>query len=400
MQQKKPGRALIIFLIGAFDTIAPLTIDMYLPAFSKIAGDFETTTARVSLSLTSYFVGLGVGQLLYGPLLDKFGRHKPLYYGMTLYVIACAGCAMSTSVEMLILFRLVQALGGCVSLVGVRAMVRDYFTVEESPRIFSMLMLILSVSPLLAPSLGSLITRALDWPWIFLILALIVVVILILTFFYLPEVYKPDSTVSLQLRPMLATFKEILNNRQFTTYTLAASFSFGGLFIYLAGSTVILLGRFQVSPSFYAILFALQSIGLIVGNQLNIWLLKHYPPKQLFQFALALQMCSAMLFSIGTWFDWYGLYSTISFFFVLLMCLGMTFPNGAAIALAPFTKNIGSASALMGFLQTSIGGLVSASIGLFNAQGSLPVAAMLCATSISAWIILMIGLVKESKIVK
>lgn len=391
MQSIKPNRMLIIFLLGAFDTIAPLTIDMYLPAFSTMAQEFGTTTARVSLSLTSYFIGIGLGQVVYGPLLDRYGRHKPLYGGMALYMLASLGCAWSTSVEMLIGFRFVQALGGSVSLVGVRAMVRDYFSVNESAKIYSMLMLILSVSPLLAPSLGSLVTQSLNWSWVFYILTGTVAVILWVAYLFLPEVYKADSTVSLKIGPMLVTFREILRNNQFTTYTLAASFSFGGLFIYLAGSTVILLEQFQVGATFYAILFALQSVGLIVGNQLNIMLLKRYQPRQLFRFAITLQMCSALLFFVGSWFDWYGVYATITFFFILLMCLGMTFPNGSAIALAPFSKNIGSASALMGFVQTSLGGLISAGVGLFNSKGSLPVALMMCLAGVCAWAALTVG---------
>jgi MFS transporter, DHA1 family, multidrug resistance protein len=391
MHQKHPSRALVIFILGAFDTIAPLTIDMYLAAFSQMAADFNTTTARISLSLTSYFVGLGIGQIFYGPLLDRFGRHRPLYAGMLLYIIACAGCAMSTSVEMLIAFRFVQAIGGSVSLVGVRAMVRDHFTIEESPKIFSMLMLILSVSPLLAPSLGGLIIQWLHWQWIFLILAAIVVIILLVTHLFLPETYRPDPSISLKPGPMIQSFLSIARNTQFMTYTIAASFSLGGLFIYLAGSTVILLGEHNVSPSFYAILFALQSIGLIVGNQLNIILLRRYKSKQLFHFALTIQMLSAAVFLIGAWFGWYGVYSTIMFFFILLACLGMTLPNGSAEGLAPFSKSLGTASALMGFLQTSIGGLVSAMVGGFNASGSLPVALMMFASSFAAWCVLSVG---------
>jgi DHA1 family bicyclomycin/chloramphenicol resistance-like MFS transporter len=391
MNERRPNRGFIIFILGALDTIAPLTIDMYLPAFSRIAHDFGTTTARVSLSLTSYFIGLGIGQVFYGPLLDRYGRHQPLYWGIVLYVISSVGCAMSRSVEMLIAFRFTQALGGASAAVAVRAMVRDYFPIQESPKIFSMLMLILSVSPLFAPSIGGVITIRLEWYWVFYILATIVIVIGLLMYFYLPETYEPDKGVSIRVRPMLNTFISILKNVQFTTYTLATSFSAGGLFIYLAGSTVILQDMFKVSPQFYAVLFALQSVGLILGNQLNIYLLRFYSSKSIFQLALTVQMVSALIYLIGTLMDWYGIYSTISFFFVLLACLGMTFPNGSATALAPFSQNLGSASALMGFLQISIGGLISASIGLFNAKNSLPVATMILFTAVSAWAILITG---------
>ena len=358
MQSSPPShKRAVVLILGALDTIAPLTIDMYLPAFAGMATDFGTSTARVSLSLTSYFIGLGVGQIIYGPFLDRYGRHNPVYIGMFIYILSCFGCVWSSSVEMLIAFRFMQAMGGAVSAVAVRAMVRDYFTVEESPRIFSMLMLILSVSPLFAPTLGGIITQWLSWQWVFIILAVIVTIILIMMRRFLPVRHVPDPTVSLAIGPMLDTYMKILRNRQFLTFTLASSFALGGLFIYLAGSTVILQERFQVTPQFYAILFALQSIGLIVGNQLNIFLLKRYNSQRLFAAAVTIQLVSALVYFAGSIFDWYGVYSTISFFFVLLLCLGMTFPNGAASALAPFNSNLGSASSLMGFLQTCLADL-------------------------------------------
>lgn len=386
------SRTVVILILGVLDTIAPLTIDMYLPAFMEMAADFRTSTARISLSLTSYFVGLGVGQIIYGPFLDRYGRHMPVYIGMMVYILSCLGCVWSGSVEMLIAFRFIQALGGAVSAVAVRAMVRDYFTVEESPKIFSILMLILSVSPLFAPSLGSIVIQWLSWQWVFIVLAIIVIFILLCMKWFLPVRYVPDKTVSLAIGPMIGTYATILRNRQFLTFTLASSFALGGLFIYLAGSTVILQEQFRVSPQFYAILFALQSVGLIVGNQLNIMLLKRFSSQRLFSAAVTLQMASALLFLVGSVFGWYGVYSTISFFFVLLLCLGMTFPNGAASALAPFESNLGSASSLMGFLQTCLGGLMSAAVGLFDAHGSLPVALMMFVCAFGAWAVIMLGI--------
>lgn len=383
---------MIIFILGAFDTIAPLTIDMYLPAFSKIAADFGSTEARVSLSLTSYFIGLGLGQIFYGPLLDRFGRQQPLTWGMALYIIACIGCIFSTTVESLTVFRFIQALGSCVAAVGVRAMVRDYFTIEESPKIFSMLMLILAVSPLLAPSLGSIITSNFAWQWVFVILAGIVVLIVVLMYLFLPEGHPPDKSVSLAPGPMLNTFGAILKNNQFTTYTITTSFVFAGLFIYLAGSTIILLGEFKLSSKAYAILFALQSVGLIAGNQLNILLLKRVKSEVIFKNALCVQLVSACAFFIFSLLGWSTVGSTITFFFIQLGCLGLTFPNGSAVALAPFSKNLGSASALMGCLQTSIGGIVSAIVGISNFKSSLPIAALLFLTSAIALLILVLGL--------
>jgi DHA1 family bicyclomycin/chloramphenicol resistance-like MFS transporter len=240
--------------------------------------------------------------------------------------------------------------------------------------------------------LGSIITTNLNWQWVFVVLAVIVTVIVILMHAVLPEAHPPDPTVSLSVRPMLNTFLEILRNKQFTTYTLATSFTFGGLFIYLTGSTVILLGEFKISAANYAILFAVQSVGLIAGNQINILLLKKFSGKTIFLYALAIQVVGALTFFAFVLMGWNNVPSTICFFFIQLACLGLTFPNGSAIALEPFTKNLGSASALMGFLQIGIGGLASAVVGISNVKESLPIAGLLFLTSTIAFIILLIGI--------
>lgn len=391
-----PPRWLIILILGALDTIAPLTIDMYLPAFGQMAEDFGSTEARVSLSLTSYFVGLGIGQIFYGPLLDRFGRQRPLTWGLTLYVLACIGCMMSTTVGMLVAFRFVQALGSSVAAVGVRAMVRDYFPLSESPKIFSMLMLILAVSPLLAPALGSIITLQFTWPWVFAILATIVVLILIVMHLFLPEKHGADPTISLAAGPMLATFGSILRNRQFATYTLSSAFMCGALFVYLAGSTVILQGEFNVDGKQYALFFALQSIGLVAGNQMNIIFLRRFEANRIFRTAMTIQMLSALAFVVITYTGMLNVWLTVVIFFIQLGCLGLTFPNGSALAMAPFTRDLGSASALMGTLQISIGGAVSAIVGIVNMQTSLPIAVLLFSSSALALITIVVGLPKNS----
>src|SRR5580704_16956099 len=162
---------LIILVLGAPSTVSPVSIDMYLPAFPQIAHDLGTTQAEISLSVSGYFIGLACGQLFYGPLLDRFGRKPPLYAGLSLFVLASIGCATARSPELFIAFRLLQALGGCSAQVGAIAMVRDFFAVEESARIISLLILVLSVSPLFAPSVGGFVTASIGWQWIFVILA-------------------------------------------------------------------------------------------------------------------------------------------------------------------------------------------------------------------------------------
>src|ERR1051326_7690471 len=182
----------LILILGLLTAIGPFSIDMYLPAFPDIAKNLHTTVAQVTLSLSSFFIGISFGQLLYGPLLERFGRKKPLFAGLCIYLIASIGCALAMSVNALIVLRLLQAVGGCVGMVAARAMVRDLFEVKENAKVFSMLMLVVAVSPIIAPTLGGYITALLGWRYVFVMLIIVVITVIITAYFLLPESKKPD----------------------------------------------------------------------------------------------------------------------------------------------------------------------------------------------------------------
>ena len=188
----------LILVLGMLSAIGPFSIDMYLPGFPAIAADLHTTVARISLSLSSFFIGISAGQMIYGPVLDRFGRKKPLYIGLTAYFLASIGCAMAQSADALIWLRLLQALGSCSGMVAARAMVRDLFPVNENAKVFSLLMLVVGVSPIIAPTLGGYLTAAFGWHSIFIALTIMSVLILSGVHFLLPESRKPDPTFSLQ----------------------------------------------------------------------------------------------------------------------------------------------------------------------------------------------------------
>src|SRR6478609_1542841 len=381
MNTIKASNRTIIWILGALATVTPFAIDMYLPAFAQIAKDFGSTTAVISLSVSSYFIGMALGQILYGPLLDRFGRKKPLYVGLVIFIIASIGCMQSHDVTTLVTFRFFQALGGSVAWVGAMAMVRDFFPVEESARIFSLLVLILGVSPLLAPTFGGFIITTFGWQSIFIILAVIVFIILIVVFFYLPEGDMPDPTISLRAGPMIETFFGILKNHQFNTYTFAGAFSFATLFIYVAGSPIIFMEIYHVSPKTYGGIFALLSVGFIGSSQLNILVTRKYSSDKIFRVALFCQVLAGIVFFLGVWSNSFGLYGTIAMFFICLSCIGFINPNANALALAPFTRTIGSASALMGCTQIGIAALSSFGVGLFNATDALPIVTLMLVTS-------------------
>jgi len=375
--RSRNANLLIILILGALSTVSPFSIDMYLPAFPQIAHDLNTSQAEISLSVSGYFVGLACGQLFYGPLLDRFGRKPPLYAGLSLFVLASVGCATARSPEVFIAFRLLQAIGGCGAGVGALAMVRDFFPVEESAKIISLLILVISVSPLFAPSLGSLITSSFGWPWIFAVLggyALILVAVLALA---LPEGHKPDPGISLRPKAIVSEFVKIIALLQFRTYAIAGAFSFAGLFVYVTGAPIIFIGVYHLDQKTFGLVFAGLACAFIGGSQFNIWLLKRHQDQKIFRTALICQTIVVIVLLAGAWLDWYGLASNIVLLFLYLPFCGMAYPNAAAIALAPFSRNVGSASALLGFLQMAVGAFASTGVGLLHASSSLPIYAVM-----------------------
>lgn len=383
----RPPDWLIVLLLGALSVVTPFAIDMYLPAFPLVAATFHTSTAAISWSLSTYFIGFASGQILYGPLLDRFGRKPPLYVGMLAFVIASLGCAHAPNMQALIALRFLQALGGSVAQVGSIAMVRDFFPPEASAKIFSLLFLIIGLSPLLAPTVGSVVMSWLGWRAIFLLLGSIASAVLIAVFFMLPEGHTPDRSISLKPRPIMKEFVVILKQPQFRTYAFAGAFSFAGLFAYVTGSPLVFLDGFHVSAKVFGAIFATVTMGFIAGNQVNVFLLPKFSSQNIFSRALEAQVLIGLVFFAGMQFGWWGIAATLILFFVFLSLLGLTYPNAAALALAPFSRNMGSASALLGFIQMGTGAVISTGIGFFGAKAPITLLSASAALSLLIFVV-------------
>ena len=228
-QVQKHPKFFLILILGLLSAIGPLSIDMYLPAFPSIAKGLNTTVSLVMLSLSSFFIGISIGQLIYGPLLERYGRKTPLYFGLALYAISSFACATAMSVETLIIFRFFQALGGCVGMVASRAMVRDLFDVKDNAKVFSTLMLVIAVSPIIAPTLGGLITTYIGWRFIFIMLIIVIAMIVAGIYFLLPNSKQPDPTYSLKPKAILTGFASILKHPQFILYAISGAVASAGL---------------------------------------------------------------------------------------------------------------------------------------------------------------------------
>jgi len=391
MNAPKKNPAFIILILGVLSAIGPFSIDMYLPGFPDIAKDLRTTVAGVALSLSSFFIGISAGQFIYGPLLDRFGRKKPLYAGISLYLVASACCAMARSVELLIVLRLFQALGACACLVASRALVRDLFPVEQNAKVFSQLMLVIAVSPIIAPTLGGYLAAGLGWEYIFIVLTIIAAFILTAVHFALPEGRPPDEQMSLRPGPIISGFLNVLKEPQFYTYAFTGAIASAGLYAYIAGSPAVFMEQFRVSERQYGWIFAVLALGLIACSQLNSLLLKTYKSQQIIRVALICQSLIAVALFAGSILGWLGLFGTLTLCFLFLCCQGCVFPNSSALSLALFGRNAGTASALMGGIQMSIGAFASAIVSVLNNHTALPMTGVMACCPVAALLILLIG---------
>jgi DHA1 family bicyclomycin/chloramphenicol resistance-like MFS transporter len=362
----------LILILGTIAAIGPLSIDMYLPGFTAIAKDFNTGVSMVSLSLTAYFLGISVGQIAYGPILDRFGRKKPLLIGFSLYLVAAVACATAASIELFIAARLLLALGGCVGMVASRAIIRDRFESNEIARAFSSLILVMGVAPIIAPTLGGEIIAALNWRYIFWFLAGYSFLLLVLIQMGLPESNAGSTSVSLRLKPVSLNYWSVLKKRQFLVFGGAATLGLMGIFTYISGSPFVLMELLGFKESQFGWLFGLNASGFILGSQINKALLKKHDSEKVtlvvsfFLFGAGL----SLLFNTAL-----GLPSTIWFLaslYVFVASLGFINPNMQAAALQPFKNNAGVASALLGSIRMLGGALASALVGLLHNDTAYP----------------------------
>jgi len=381
----------LILILGSLTALGPFSIDMYLPGFSGIAKDLNTTVAKVSMSLSSYFIGISAGQLLYGPLLDRFGRKKPLFIGLLVYILASLGCVYVADIDAFIFLRFIQAIGSCAATVASVAMVRDLFPVKDIPKVFSLLMLVLGLSPMLAPTIGGYVTEDFGWHMVFLILMCMGIAILIAAQLGLPNSYKPDTSISLKPKPIITGFIKVLKEPQFYTYAFTGSIAFSGLFTYVAASPIIFMDIYNVDAKTYGWIFAFMSVSFIGSSQLNSLLLKKYTSEQMIFAALILQSVISIVFLFLSLNKMLDLYTIIAMLFLFLGCLGISNPNTAGLTMAPFAKNAGIASALMGAIQLGLGALASFAVGVFVKDSVAPMVLIMTTTTIIAFIVLNVG---------
>jgi DHA1 family bicyclomycin/chloramphenicol resistance-like MFS transporter len=384
----KKENFVLILILGALCTISPFSIDMYLPGFPAIAENLNTSIYNVQLSLTAYLVGIAIGQLFYGPLLDKYGRKKPLYVGLVIYILTSVACAYTFSVDHLIIMRFLQAIGGCVGMVAAQALVRDLFPSNKTAQVLSLLTLVIAVSPMVAPTLGGYVTAHFGWQMVFFVLAAITLLILVGIKWYLPVGAQPDATISLRPKKVLRNYLMVLKNRQFLVYMLVGGIAGAAPFAYIAGSADVFMNRYGISETGYGWIFALLATAMIGSTQMNHFLLRKFSSEQIIKVSLLYQSVVGLIMIAGVWMQWLDVYSLIFLMFIFLTGHGLNSPNTAALSLEPFSKNAGSASAMMGSVRMAMGGITSAMVSVFHTGTALPMVAMMAACALLGTVIL------------
>ena len=383
----KAGRSLVLIL-GVLTAIVPLAIDMYLPALPEIARNLGVEIGRVQLTLSVFMIGVAVGQAFYGPIADRWGRRAPLLVGMTVFSIAAAGCAVAQSMTSLLAWRLVMAFAGSASMVIPRAVVRDLFEEKDSARVYSVLMLILGVSPIFAPSLGGQMLGVTGWRGIFWVLAVAGAVSTAAVAWGLKESLPREKRVTGGIGLVLRNYRRLLSNRQFLGTVLAAGFTLGALFAYLTASSFVFIELHGLTPQQYALVFGFNGAGLIVASQLNRWLIGRHTLWQVLSVALLINAVAGGLLVVVAATGWGGLPAMIGLIFVSMSAAGIIFPNIGAMAMAPFPEVAGSASALLGTFQFGVGAGSGALVGVFHNGTAMPMALGLAGCAIAALVVL------------
>lgn len=366
----------LLALLGALAALGPLSIDMYLPAFPAMARDLATTPDRVQASLSSYFAGLAIGQVVLGPLADRFGRKPPLLAGLVVYVAASLGCAVAPSIEVLIGLRFLQAVGACAGVIASRAALRDLYGPRDMARALSFIMLLMGVAPIVAPMLGSVVEARFGWHAVFFCLAAYGAFNIVGTGLHLPETLQGART---PLRParIVRTYLGLFAERRYLSFAVAGSLAQAGMFAYIGSSSFVFMEVYGLDSTGYSMLFGANAFGLIAASQVNERWLRRSTPERIVALVLVVFTAAGAILTLAAATGFGGVVGIAVPLFVAVACLGFVFPNTTASAMGPVGDRAGVAAALLGTMQYGGAGVASWIGGLLFDGSALPMAGLI-----------------------
>ena len=344
-----------IMLLALLTSLGPLSIDMYLPALPQMAQDFNVSTQQIANTLPAYFLGLAIGQLIYGPISDRIGRKKPLYFGMALYAFASLLCVLAPDYWSLIAARILQALGGCVGVVMARAAIRDRLDVQSSAQAFASMMIVMGIAPILAPTIGAIILQFFNWQAVFIALFMIGLMCLLCVHFFFKETLEAERRLNLTFKQVFILYAAILKDKSFRFPMMAGCFTGAALFCYISSAPAVLMDDYQLSQQQFAFAFGFNALGIIVLASLNKRLANKVSVINRLKIGGLIQLTGAIIIVISGLFAhapliliMFGLSMTVS-------GIGFTGPNAMALAMSKQGARAGTASAIMGSMQFACG---------------------------------------------
>lgn len=359
----------IIIILSLLTALEPLSIDLYLPGFIMISEAFSTSVASVQISLSTFLAGFAIGQLIWGPLADKYGRKKPILISLIIFTLASIACIYVKTIEQLWVMRFIQALGGCAGVVISRAIVTDYFDKTKTLKIFALLALIMGIAPIIGPTIGNGVLAAFDWEGLFGTMAALGIALFMLVIFFLPETHKKE--VGGIKTNALREYLKIFRNRKFVVYSIIAGIANGALMIYVANGPFLIMEKGGFSGNMFSVIFAINAFGLMLSSYLTSVFQKYIATNKLVKYALIF-MSAISLIMLAAMYAEVHITAILFILFFYIFPIGILFPATTELAITPFanTNSSGTASALFGSIQLAVA-FISTIISSFINDGSI-----------------------------
>jgi MFS transporter, DHA1 family, multidrug resistance protein len=391
------SEGVLILMLGLLAAFGPLAIDMYLPAFSAIAADLHTSTGAVGWTLAVYFVGIAVGQVLIGPITDRVGRLRPLRIGLVIFCLGSLAAALAPSIELLVVARAIQSLGGAACAVTSRAVVRDLYRGAEASRINSRLVLVMGIAPIVAPLVGGALLSVASWRSIFFSLAGLGTIALVAVRATLPETAPPRAAgTSFAFGSFV---RDLLLDRELMAFAVIAATSSASMFAYITAGPLVFIEHYHVAPQHFGWFFGCNAAAYVGASQVNARLLRTHAPLSLLCAGVAGLFATALLQLLGAFTDW-GLWPTAVTCCVFLGSLGLIMPNAVALALEGQGARAGGAAAWIGALQFGVAGAASAAVSAGHATPMLSMAATILVLALISGSVLLATLASRGAVLK
>ncbi|HEF3294869.1 TPA: multidrug effflux MFS transporter [Campylobacter jejuni] len=368
----------LIIILALMSSIAPLSTDMYLPALSHVEQSFQTNSFLTQLSIASFFIAFALGQLIYGPLSDIFGRKIPALVGIFFFIVSSLFCVIIDDIYAFIALRFFEALGGCAGVVIARAIVNDLFEIKEAAGIFALMMVFSSLAPMLSPTFGGILLEYFSWHSIFATLFALGILLFLMILFGLKESAPHLKNKKFSHHEAMKSYKFVLSDKRFLVYILCASFALAAMFAYITGSSFVFTQFFGLSEQKFALLFGVNALGFVICANINARLVLKYESEKILAKALMIMFISTVILLVNAFFHPNFLLFELSIFTSIVM-LGFIAPNTTTLAMARFKEHSGTASAVLGTVQFGFAGFISFVVGAIDANTPIILAFVMCA---------------------